>query len=121
MFTKLNIFYIDTYKIIQFIFYTYVSKYYIVKVIIWDMETYKQIRRLEGHNHIVCSCAFSSDGALLVTASYDTRVIVWDPYTGRKLHILGLVLGVTFIQNFIDFFRFKSKHSIIILLNLNEK
>lgn len=49
------------------------------------MDDYSLIRKLEGHHHDVVSCEFSPDGALLVTASYDTRVIVWDPYTGTVL------------------------------------
>lgn len=58
-------------------------------VYLWDMTTYKQLYKLEGHNHNVCCCDFSPDGALLVTASYDTEAIIWDPYTGEKLKILG--------------------------------
>jgi WD repeat/SOCS box-containing protein 1 len=54
-------------------------------VILWDTDSMKRIRKLDGHYHDVCSCDFSPDGALLATSSYDTRVIVWDPYTGDKL------------------------------------
>lgn len=47
------------------------------------------IRKLEGHHNDVVSCEFSPDGALLATASYDTRVIVWDPHTATILLELG--------------------------------
>ncbi|XP_019903873.1 WD repeat and SOCS box-containing protein 1 isoform X3 [Esox lucius] len=54
-------------------------------VFLWDMDKYSLIRKLEGHHNDVVSCEFSPDGALLATASYDTRVIVWDPYMGTML------------------------------------
>jgi WD repeat/SOCS box-containing protein 1 len=34
------------------------------------------------------SCSFSPDGAVLATASWDSQVILWDPYTGVKLKSL---------------------------------
>ena len=55
------------------------------------MSSYKCIRKLEGHLNDVCDCTFSPDGALLATSSYDTRVIIWDPYTGDKKKVLGCV------------------------------
>jgi len=74
------------------------------------MDKYTLIRKLEGHHNDVVSCEFSPDGALLATASYDTRVIVWDPHTATVLFELGyvtcfhvfsflnLVLGVVIFQ-----------------------
>ncbi|XP_073532485.1 WD repeat and SOCS box-containing protein 2 isoform X3 [Phyllobates terribilis] len=50
-----------------------------------SMRSYTLIRKLEGHQNSVVSCDFSPDSALLVTASYDTTLILWDPYTGEKL------------------------------------
>ena len=47
------------------------------------------IRKLEGHDNDVVACEFSPDGALLATASYDTRVYVWDPYIGVILREFG--------------------------------
>lgn len=47
------------------------------------------IRKLEGHHNDVVACEFSPDGALLATASYDTRVCVWDPYVGVVLMEFG--------------------------------
>lgn len=52
------------------------------------MRSYTLIRRLEGHQSSVVSCDFSPDSALLVTASYDACVIMWDPYTGEQLRTL---------------------------------
>ncbi|KAK3084253.1 hypothetical protein FSP39_010709, partial [Pinctada imbricata] len=46
-------------------------------------------RKLQGHNHDVVSCEFSPDSAMLATASFDTRIIIWDPHTGDILKELG--------------------------------
>lgn len=57
--------------------------------VIWNMDdTYKPLQ-LRGHYHDILSCDFSPDSALFATACYDTRVIVWDPYTGDMLVELG--------------------------------
>lgn len=37
---------------------------------------------LKGHLSSVVACKFSPDGALLATASIDTRVNLWDSLTG---------------------------------------
>lgn len=60
-----------------------------LQVFLWDMDKYTLIRKLEGHHNDVVSCEFSPDGALLATASYDTRIIVWDPHTATILLELG--------------------------------
>lgn len=57
------------------------------------MRSYTLIRRLEGHQSSVVSCDFSPDAALLVTASYDACVIMWDPYTGEQLRTLRYGAG----------------------------
>lgn len=59
------------------------------QVLLWNMDKYTLIRKLEGHHNDVVSCEFSPDGALLATASYDTRVIVWDHQKGSVLLELG--------------------------------
>lgn len=58
-------------------------------VFLWNMDKYTMIRRLEGHHHDVVACDFSPDGTLLATASYNTRVYVWDPPIGDILMDLG--------------------------------
>ncbi|KAH9502605.1 WD repeat and SOCS box-containing protein 1 [Bulinus truncatus] len=45
--------------------------------------------RLDGHCNEVASCDFSPDSALLATASYDTKIIIWDTYKQTKLRSLG--------------------------------
>ncbi|OXB59646.1 hypothetical protein ASZ78_016537 [Callipepla squamata] len=61
----------------------------VIEVFLWDMDKYSMIRKLEGHHNDVVACEFSPDGALLATASYDTRVYVWDPYVGVILMEFG--------------------------------
>lgn len=60
----------------------------VLQALLWSMRSYTLIRRLEGHQSSVVSCDFSPDSALLVTASYDACVIMWDPYTGEQLRTL---------------------------------
>jgi WD40 repeat protein/serine/threonine protein kinase len=42
-------------------------------------------RTLSGHRSTVTTAAFSLDGALLVTGSYDDTARVWDAFTGKPL------------------------------------
>lgn len=58
------------------------------------MDQYTLIRKLEGHHNDVVSCEFSPDGALLATASYDTRVMVWDHQKGSVLLELGYLFAL---------------------------
>lgn len=60
-----------------------------LQVVLWDMDKYSLIRKLEGHHNDAVACEFSPDGALLATASYDTRICVWDPHIGVILMEFG--------------------------------
>jgi WD40 repeat protein len=46
------------------------------------------IRTLEGHSSRVSDCAFSPDGKLIVSASFDRTLKVWDSETGQLLRTL---------------------------------
>ncbi|MBV9313587.1 MAG: hypothetical protein JO100_07485, partial [Pseudonocardia sp.] len=58
------------------------------------------LRTLKGHTNWVRGVAFSPDGRLLATTSYDRTVRVWDPATGAHLRTLeghtNWVNGVAF-------------------------
>ena len=58
------------------------------------------IRTLEGHSSPVYGCAFSPDGRLIVSASSDDTLKVWDARTGQMLRSLeghsDYVLGCAF-------------------------
>lgn len=58
-------------------------------VFIWTVRELPKYIKLVGHHHVVSHCEYSPDGALLATSSFDTSVIIWDPYTGDKLLSLG--------------------------------
>jgi RNA polymerase sigma factor (sigma-70 family) len=45
---------------------------------IWEMATGKVRRVLKGHGGAVSGCVFSPDGRLVLTASSDTTMLVWD-------------------------------------------
>lgn len=53
------------------------------------MSTLTIKMKLEGHLHDVTSCAFSPDGCLIASASWDTRVILWDSQSGQMLKFFG--------------------------------
>ncbi|GAB1290082.1 WD repeat and SOCS box-containing protein 2 [Apodemus speciosus] len=66
---------------------------------IWDLNKHgKQIQVLSGHVQWVYCCSISPDCSMLCSAageksvflwtSYDTSVIMWDPYTGERLRSL---------------------------------
>ena len=48
-------------------------------------ETGQSLRTLEGHSSDVYGCAFSLDGKLIVSASGDRTLKVWDSETGQTL------------------------------------
>ncbi|KAF8544991.1 WD40-repeat-containing domain protein [Trichophaea hybrida] len=43
------------------------------------------LQTLEGHGLMVCSVAFSPDGQLLASASFDNKVLLWDLSTGATI------------------------------------
>ncbi|CAF0775672.1 unnamed protein product [Adineta steineri] len=54
-------------------------------VVLYDTATWEEIWKFEGHLHSVADCDFSSDSALLATASFDTRILLWSTITGELL------------------------------------
>jgi WD40 repeat protein len=49
---------------------------------VWDVETGREVRKLEGHKGRVLSVAVSPDGRSVLTGG-DTRVILWDASDGK--------------------------------------
>ena len=52
------------------------------------METGAELQTLEGHTDFVNCCAYSPDGACVVTASRDETARIWDAKTGAVLRTL---------------------------------
>jgi WD40 repeat protein len=67
---------------------------------IWDARTGDKLHDLVGHSAYVNCVAFSSNGHLLASASWDRTARVWDVQTGRELLAInghsGVVNGVAF-------------------------
>jgi len=72
-------------------------------IIIFDALTGSQTAVLSGHTGFVGSLAFSLDGTLLVSGSYDDTVKLWDVQTGGVVKTFyghaGLVLSVSISAN----------------------
>ena len=54
----------------------------------WDLETGRALRTLEGHSDDVYGVAVTPDGKRAVSASWDNTLKVWDLETGRALRTL---------------------------------
>jgi WD40 repeat protein/mono/diheme cytochrome c family protein len=56
---------------------------------IWDLETQKEIGRLEGHTTQVLALEFNADATQLVTGGADQHVKLWDIKAKEQIGILG--------------------------------
>src|SRR3954447_26124514 len=55
---------------------------------IWEVDTGRSLRVLEGHSDRVWSVAWSPDGRLALSGSADNTVRIWEVDTGRSLRVL---------------------------------
>ncbi len=54
-------------------------------IAIWDLQSGKRLRTLEGHSNKVNSVALTADGNTIVSGSADRTVKVWDFHSGDLL------------------------------------
>lgn len=55
---------------------------------LWDANSGKEIRRLEGHSDFVLSLAFTEDGTRLLSGGEDNTIRLWNMETGQELQCL---------------------------------
>uniref|UniRef100_A0AA85KMP2 WD_REPEATS_REGION domain-containing protein n=1 Tax=Trichobilharzia regenti TaxID=157069 RepID=A0AA85KMP2_TRIRE len=85
---------------------------------------FKVRKHLRGHLAKVTSLQWGSDNQLLLSASQDGKLIVWDTFSGKKIHMIALktawVIGSAFspsmnfvasggLDNVISYFSLKSQ------------
>lgn len=67
---------------------------------LWDAQTGTELNSFAGHNNFVNVLAFSRDGRVLASGSYDSTVKLWDTATGRETRALtghtGAVVAIDF-------------------------
>jgi WD40 repeat protein/serine/threonine protein kinase len=54
-------------------------------IVLWDVATCQESKRIYGHNNIVQDVRFSPNGRQALSASADNSVILWDLLTGEKV------------------------------------
>ena len=52
-------------------------------------QTWRCVQTLTGHSSLVDSVAFSPDGQLLASGSWDNTIKLWQPSTGKQIRILS--------------------------------
>jgi tricorn protease-like protein len=55
---------------------------------LWDVESGKAVKTLEGHPDFVRALTFSPDGKRLASASMDKTIRIWDRETGKEAFVL---------------------------------
>ena len=67
---------------------------------LWEVNSGRSLRALEGHTNGVWSVAFSPDGQTLASGSSDNSVRLWEVNTGRPIRTLEGNLGAVYAAGF---------------------
>jgi WD40 repeat protein len=62
-------------------------------VLVWDLESARVLRTLQGHTGPIEAIAYSPYGSRLASGSYDGSIRVWDADTGVCVHVLRADTG----------------------------
>lgn len=69
-------------------------------MVLWDVETCRELRRFEGHSGAISSIAYSPDGRFALSGGEDGVAILWDVATGKQAQRFsghsGMILAVAF-------------------------
>src|SRR5262249_12551197 len=60
-------------------------------LLLWDVESGRELRRLVGHTGSVCTVVFTPDGRRAISGSWDSTVRVWDVQSGEEITCLKTV------------------------------
>lgn len=92
-------------------------------IVVWDVETEKEVCQLRGHTATVRCATFSDDSRLLVSASFDHTVRVWSLGNGGQqvtlFHMPGAIENIGMTPScrhiIVHYFTgFKSNHAAIL-------
>jgi WD40 repeat protein len=75
---------------------TLASGSYDQKIILWDIQSGKELKTLSGHNGCIFGLAFRPDGKILASASADHTVKLWDVASGARRDTLSQPLKEVF-------------------------
>ena len=64
------------------------------KIRIWDLAKRKSVATLDSHVSVVRSLDFSTDAHILVSASRDKTIIVWDAHTWKSIKVIPILESV---------------------------
>jgi WD40 repeat protein len=67
-------------------------------IYIWNIQTGQIVQTLKGHQNLVSAVAFSPDGDLLLSGSWDRSARIWSLKKGQVLHTLEAAGKVTYAR-----------------------